>query len=169
MKKWCNQTFSHLTVHRNWPKQTPIMHFLLASKYHLSDLPQQLHTLACTLQKGDFFSGFVFHPVQNVYHDPGHPATGHLVSADSAHPKSLPHPSTKSREQTQSKLLLLQKTVFLFFLTFCNTFKILCSLACNWRTCISAQQSPLASKSFSLPTRTPASLDLMFLLLFFNC
>ena len=91
------------------------MHFLLAPKHHRSDLLKQSDTLACTLQKGHFFSGFVFHLVQNVYHKSSPPAAGHLIFADSAHSRNLPHPSVKSREQTQSKFSLLQKTVFCFF------------------------------------------------------
>ena len=63
----------------------------------------------------DEMAGFVFHLVQNVYHDAGHSATGHLVFADLAHSRTLPHPSVKFREQTQSKLSLLQKTAFVFF------------------------------------------------------
>ena len=51
--------------------------------------------------------------MKNVYHEPGPPASGHLVF--SAHSRSLPHLSVKSREQTQSKLSLLQKTPFVFF------------------------------------------------------
>ena len=62
----------------------------------------------------DEMAGFVFHLVQNVYHKPCPPAAGHLVFADSARPQSLSNPSVKSREQTQSKLSLLQKTVFVF-------------------------------------------------------
>ena len=63
----------------------------------------------------DEMAGFVFHLVQNVYHKAGPPAKGHLVFADLAHSRSLSHPSVKSREQTQSKLSLLQKTAFIFF------------------------------------------------------
>ena len=59
----------------------------------------------------DTFSGFVFHLLQNVYLKPHPLAAGHLVFADSAHSRSLRHPSVKSREQTQSKISLLQKTV----------------------------------------------------------
>ena len=62
----------------------------------------------------DVFSGSVFHLVQNVYHKPHPPAVGHLVFADSAHSRSLRHPSVKSREQTQSMISLLQKTICLF-------------------------------------------------------
>ena len=91
------------------------MHFLLAPKHHWNDLLKQCDTLACALQKGHFFTGFVFHLVQNVYHKPGPPVAGHLVFSDSAHSRSLPHPSVKSREQTQSKFSLLQKTVFCLF------------------------------------------------------
>ena len=90
------------------------MHFLLVPKHHWSHLLKQCDTLACTLQKGHFFPGFVFHLMQNVYHKSGPPATGHLIFSDSAHSRSLPHPSVKSREQTQSKFSLLQKTVFCF-------------------------------------------------------
>ena len=63
----------------------------------------------------DTFSEFIFHLVQNVYHKPRPPAAGHLVFAVSARPQSLLNPSVKSREQTQSKLSLPQKTVFFFF------------------------------------------------------
>ena len=63
----------------------------------------------------DEMAGFVFYLVQNVYHKAGPPAKGHLVFADLAHSRSLSHPSVKSREQTQSKLSLLQKTAFIFF------------------------------------------------------
>ena len=62
----------------------------------------------------DEMAGFVFYLVQNVYHKAGPPAKGHLVFADLAHSRSLSHPSVKSREQTQSKLSLLQKTAFIF-------------------------------------------------------
>ena len=64
--------------------------------------------------RGTFY-GFIFHLVQNVYHKPCPPAAGHLVFADSAQSRSLQHPSVKFREQTQSKLSLLQKRVFCFF------------------------------------------------------
>ena len=109
-----NQTFSHLTTHRNWQKQATHHAFLLAPKLHLTDLLKQCDILSCTLQKGHFFNRFVFHIVKNFYHKPGPPAAGHLIFADSAHSISLPHLSVKSREQTQSKVLLLQKTVCLF-------------------------------------------------------
>ena len=88
------------------------MHFLLVPKHHWSDLLKQCNTLACTLQKGRVFSGFVFHLVQNVYHKPGPPAAGHLIFADSAHSRSLPHPSVKSREQTQSNSHSCRKQFF---------------------------------------------------------
>ena len=94
------------------------MHLLLSRKHHWSDLLKQCDTLPCTLQKGHFSSGFVFHLVQNVYHKPGPPAAGHLIFADSAYSISLPHLSVKSREQAQSKFSLLQKTVFCLFV-FC--------------------------------------------------
>ena len=109
-----NQTFSHLTTHGNWQKQTTHHAFLFAPKHHWSDLLKQCDTLACTLQKEHFFSGFVFHLVHSIYHKPGPPAASHLIFANSAHSRSLPHPSVKSREQTQSKFSLLQKTVFCF-------------------------------------------------------
>ena len=108
--QWTYQTFSHLTTHRNWQKHTTHP-FLACHKQHWSDLLKQCDTLACTLQKGHVFSGFAFHLVKNVYHNPGPPAPGHLIFADSAHSRSLPHPSVKSREQTQSKFSILQKTV----------------------------------------------------------
>ena len=63
---------------------------------------------------GHFSFGFVFHLVQNVDHEPGLAGAGHLVFADLAHSRSLPHPSVKSREQTQSKLPLLQETALFF-------------------------------------------------------
>ena len=63
----------------------------------------------------DTFSGSVLHLVPDVYNKPCPPAASHLVFADSAHSRSLQHPSVKSREQTQSKLSLLKKTVFCFF------------------------------------------------------
>jgi len=94
------------------------MHLLLSRKHHWSDLLKQCDTLPCTLQKGHFSSGFVFHLVQNVYHKPGPPAACHLLFADSAYSISLPHLSVKSREQAQSKFSLLQKTVFCLFV-FC--------------------------------------------------
>ena len=82
--------------------------------------------------EGTLFLWICFHLMQNVYHKPGLPAAGHLIFADSPHCRFLPHPSVKSREQTQSKFSLLQKAgfFFLFFLKtiFGNTFKILCSL-----------------------------------------
>ena len=132
------------------------MHFLLAPKHHWNDLLKQCDTLACTLQKGHFFTGFVFHLVQNVYHKPGPPVAGHLTFADSAHSRSLPHPSVKSREQTQSKFSLLQKTDFcLFFLEtiFGNTFKILCSLPWIQGPAPEDGKPPLPPKSFTTPTR----------------
>ena len=77
----------------------------------------------------DTFCGSIFHLVQNVYHKPCPAAAGHLVFANSAHSRSLRHPSVKSREQTQSKLSLLWKRNFVFQKTILgNTFKILCSL-----------------------------------------
>ena len=86
------------------------MHFLLAPKHHWNDLLKQCDTLACTLQKGLFFSGFFFHLVQNGYHKPSPLAAGHLIFADSVHYRSLPHTSVKSREQTQAKFSLLKET-----------------------------------------------------------
>ena len=50
--------------------------------------------------------------MQNVYHKPGPPAAGHLIFADSAHSRSLPHPSVKSREQTQSNSHSCRKQFF---------------------------------------------------------
>ena len=91
------------------------MQFLLDPKHHLIDLLKQCDTLACTLLKGHFFSGFVFHLVQNVYHKPSPPEAGHLIFEDSSHYRSLPHPSLKSREQTQAKFSLLKKTGCCFF------------------------------------------------------
>ena len=63
----------------------------------------------------DEMTGFVFHLVQDVYHEAGPPASGDLVFADLAHSRTLPHPSVKFREQTQSKLSLVQKTALGFF------------------------------------------------------
>ena len=68
--------------------------------------------------EGTRFLWIVFHPVQNVYHKPGPAAAGHLNFADSAHSISLPYPTVKSREQTQSKFSILQKTVFFCFFLF---------------------------------------------------
>ena len=89
----------------------------------ISSLPQNNIEVICWNNAIDWhvhsrrgiFSGFVFHLVQNVYHKPCLPAAVHLVFADSARPQSLSNPSVKSREQTQSKLSLLKKTVFCFF------------------------------------------------------
>ena len=61
------------------------------------------------------FNGFIFHLVQNVYHKPCPPAAGHLVFAHSVCPRYFSNTSVKFREQTQSKLSLLQKRVFCFF------------------------------------------------------
>ena len=134
------------------------MHFLLAPKHCWTDLLKQCDTLACTLQKGHFFSGFVFHLMQNVYHKPGLPAAGHLIFADSAHSRFLPHASVKSREQTQSKFSLLQKASFVLFFfnkktIFGNTFKILCSLSWIQAPAPNDGKPPLAPKSFTTPTR----------------
>ena len=109
-----------------------------------------------------FFSGFVFHLMQNVYHKPGLPAAGHLIFADSPHCRFLPYPSVKSREQTQSKFSLLQKTVFMFFFffkktIFGNTFKILCSLPWIQGPAPEDGKPLFPTKSFSTPTRTRAS------------
>ena len=84
-----------------------------------------------------FFTGFVFHLVQNVYHKPSPPEAGHLIFEDSSHYRSLPHPSVKSREQTQSKFSLLQKTVFCLFLenTIWSYIQNLVLLALDSRTC----------------------------------
>ena len=130
------------------------MHFSLATKHHWSDLLQQRDTLACTHQMGHFISEFIFHLVQNVYHMPDSPAAGHLVFVDSAHSISLPNPSVKSRETTQSKLSLLQKTVFLFFqkTKFGNTFKILYSLPWIQGPAPEDVKPPLPPKSFPTPT-----------------
>ena len=131
------------------------MHFLLVPKHHWSDLLKQCDTLACTLQKGHFFSGFVFHLVQNGYHKPSPQAAGHLIFSDSAHSRSLPYPSVKSREQTPSKFSLLHKTVFCFFRKqyFGNTFKILCSLPWIQGPAPEDGKPPLPPKSFTTPTR----------------
>ena len=110
------------------------MHFLLAPKHHWSDLLKQCNTLACTLQKGHVFSWFVFHLVQNVYHKPSPPAAGHLIFADLAHSISLPHPTVKSREQTQSKLSVLQKSFccccFVLFCFFRKQYSVTYSRSC---------------------------------------
>ena len=117
---------------------------------------QQSDTLACTLQMGHFSSGFVFHLVQNVSQEAGAPASGHLVFADLAHSRSLPHPSVKSREQNQSKLSLVQKTAFGFFqkTMFGNTLKMLCSLPWIQGLVPEDGKLPLPTKSFSTPIRT---------------
>ena len=65
--------------------------------------------------EGTRFLWIVFHLVQNVYHKPGPAAAGHLNFADSAHSISLPYPTVKSGEQTQSKFSALQKTAFCLF------------------------------------------------------
>ena len=62
----------------------------------------------------DEMTGFVFHLVQDVYHEAGPPAKDHLVFADLAHSRSLSYLSVKSRDQTQSKISLLKKTAFVF-------------------------------------------------------
>ena len=105
----------------------------------------------------DTFCGSIFHLVQNVYHKPCPAAAGHLVFANSAHSRSLRHPSVKSREQTQSKLSLLWKRNFVFQKTILgNTFKILCSLPWIQGPAPEDGKPPLPSKSFSTPTRTRA-------------
>ena len=138
------------------------MHLLLAPKQLWSDLLKPCDSFACTLQKGHFFYGFVFYLMQNVYNNPGLPVAGHLIFADSAHSRSLPHPSVKSREQTQSKFSLLQKASFVLFFfnkktIFGNTFKILCSLPWIQGPAPEDGKPPLPTKSFSTPTRTRAS------------
>ena len=105
----------------------------------------------------DTFCGSIFHLVQNVYHKPCPAAAGHLVFANSAHSRSLRHPSVKSREQTQSKLSLLWKRNFVFQKTILgNTFKILCSLPWIQGPAPEDGKPPLPLKSFSTPTRTRA-------------
>ena len=106
----------------------------------------------------DTFSGSVLHLVPDVYHKPCPPAASHLVFADSAHFRSLRHPSVKSREQTQSKLSLLQKRNFVFQKTILgNTFKILCSLPWIQGPAPEDGKPLFPTKSFSTPTRTRAS------------
>ena len=107
---------------------------------------------------GTFSSVFVFHLVQNVYHKPGPPAAGHLIFADLAHSRSLPHPSVKSREQTQSNSHSCRKQFFCFIkkTIFGNTFKILCSLPWIQGPAPENGKPPLPTKSFSTPTRTRA-------------
>ena len=105
----------------------------------------------------DTFSGFVFHLMQNVYHKLLPAAAGHLIFVDSSDSRSIRHPSVKSREQTQSKLSLLQKRNFVFQKTILgNTFKILCTLPCLQGPAPDDWKPPLPTKSFSTPTRTRA-------------
>ena len=63
----------------------------------------------------DEMAGFVFHLVQNVYHEAGPPSKCHLVFADLAHSRSLSHPSVKSREQNSVKALTSAENSFCLF------------------------------------------------------
>ena len=110
-----NQIFTHQNTHKNWQKPTTHHAFRACPKTPLKWCAETMWYNGIYTAEGTLFHGFVFHLVQNVYHKPSPPVAGHLVSSDSARSRSLPHPSVKSREQTQSKFSLLQKTVFCFF------------------------------------------------------
>ena len=156
--QWSNHTFSHLITHRNWQKQTTHP-FLACPKTTLKWYAETMWYIGMYIPEAIVFSGFVLHLVSDVYHKPCPPAAGNLVFADSAHSRSLWHPSVKSREQTQSKLSLLQKTVFFFIFwktMFGNTFKILCSLPWIQGPAPEDGKPRLPTKSFSTPTRTRA-------------
>ena len=149
--QWCNQTISH---------SFSFSHIIQSSltQNNIDVICQSNVILWHIHSRRDSFSRFVFHLVQNVYHKPLPPAAGHLALADSAHSRSLPHPSVKSRGQTQSKFSLLQKTVFMFFFffkktIFGNTFKILCSLPWIQGPAPEDGKPPLPPKSFTTPTR----------------
>ena len=111
--QWSNHTFSHLITHRNWQKQTTHP-FLACPKTTLKWYAETMWYIGMYTPEAIVFSGFVLHLVSDVYHKPCPPAAGNLVFADSAHSRSLWHPSVKSREQTQSMISLLQKTICLF-------------------------------------------------------
>ena len=95
-----NQTFSHLTTHRNWQKQTTHLAFLACPKTWLKWSSETMWYIDMYTPEETFFSGFVFHLVQNVNHKPDPPAAGHLIFADTDNSRSLPHRSVKFREQT---------------------------------------------------------------------
>ena len=117
----------------------------------------------------DTFSGFVLHLVQNVYHKPCPPAAGHLVFADLAHSRSLPHPSVKSGEQTQSKPSLMQKTAFLEKKMFGNTFKI-CAPCLGFKDLYQRMGNFHFHLNLSLlPPGPEASLDPVSSLVLFSC
>ena len=115
-----------------------------------------IHWHVCS--RRETFSRFIFHLVQTVYHMSHPPEAGHLVFADTAHSSFLPHPSVKSRAQTQSKISLLHKTGFLCVCLFQkrmfgNTFNILCSLPWIQEPAPENRKPPFPPKSFSAPTR----------------
>lgn len=147
----------------------------------ISRLPQNTTEVICcnkrirshVQSRRDTFSGFVFHLVQNVYHMLCLPAAGHLVFADSAHSSFLPHPSVKSRAQTQSNLSLLQKIGFFFFL-FRKQWLVTQSISCVPFLGFKEMHQRMGSLAFHqnispLPPGPEASLDLLFLLVLFSC
>ena len=146
------------------------MHFLLVPKHHWSDLLKQCDTLACTLQKGHFFSGFVFHLVQNVYHKLRPSAAGHLVFSDLSHSRSLQHPSVKSREQTQSKLSLLHKKMLFFRKQYLVTHSKSCAPCLGFKDLHQRMGSlPFQLNLSSLQPGPEPSLDPVSSLVLFSC
>ena len=119
----------------------------------------------------DTFSGFVLHLLQTVYHMPHPPAAGHLFFSDSAHSCFLPHPSVKSRAQTQSKLSLLHKTIFCDFRKQCLVTHSISFIPCpGFKEPPERMGSLLFHLNFSpLPLGPEASLDPLFSLVLFSC
>ena len=112
--QWSNQTFSHLTTHRNWQKQTTHPTFLSCPKTILKWSAETMWYIGMYNPEGTVFL-IHFPPSEECLPQALPSSTVHLVFADSAHSRSLRHPSVKSREQTQSELSLLQKAVLCFF------------------------------------------------------
>ena len=166
---WRNQTFRHLTTHRNWQTQTTHRKFQTYLKTILKWSTATIWYIGMYTLDGTFSSRFIFHLVQNVYHEPGPPASGHLVFIDLAHSRSLSHPSVKSRGQTQSKLSLMQKTAFLEKKMFGNTFKI-CAPCLGFKDLYQRMGNlPFHINLYLLPPGPEASLDPMSSLVLFSC
>ena len=163
-----NKTLSHLTTHRNLPKQTTHCAFLLAPKYHWSDLLHQRDKLACTLQKGHFF-WIRFPPSAGCL---PHASPYSIWSPGFCRLSTIHFPSTSLSKiyRTNSVKVLTPADFFFFLRKQCLvTHSISCAPRLGFQDLHQRMGSlPIHLNLSPLPPVTEASLDLLFSLVLFS-
>ena len=168
---WRNQTFIHLTTHRNWQKQTTHRAFLTYLKTILKWSDATIWYIGMYTLDGTLFLWIHFHLVQNVYHEPGPPASGHLVFADLPNPDLFHICLSKIWRTNSVKALTYAENSFCFFRKQCSvTHSKSCAPCLGFKGLYQRMGSLPFYLNLSLfPPGPEASLDPVSSLVFFSC